>query len=148
MQTKIQKWGNSQGIRFPKTILKEVDINIGDDVNITVHAGKIVVEPVNKVRGRYDRGIRPALDLRLALANLEGAEASLRAREEQLDDKPGMALSLNNLGLIYGDLGRFDEFAVEHPLGGFRERCVRCDGLDRGGHYFLHGEYFQQFLLR
>ena len=54
MQTKIQKWGNSQGIRFPKTILKEVDINIGDDVSITVHAGKIVVEPVNRVRGRYD----------------------------------------------------------------------------------------------
>ena len=54
MQTKIQKWGNSQGIRFPKTVLKEVDINIGDDVNITVNAGKIIVEAVHKVRGRYD----------------------------------------------------------------------------------------------
>ena len=54
MQTKIQRWGNSQGVRFPKTILKEVDINIGDDVNITVYEGKIVVEAVNKVRGRYD----------------------------------------------------------------------------------------------
>jgi NodT family efflux transporter outer membrane factor (OMF) lipoprotein len=38
-----------------------------------------------QVRGRYEMGLRPALDLRLALANLEGAEASLRAREEQLD---------------------------------------------------------------
>jgi NodT family efflux transporter outer membrane factor (OMF) lipoprotein len=38
-----------------------------------------------QVRRRYHMGIRPALDLRLALANLEGAEASLRAREEQLD---------------------------------------------------------------
>lgn len=54
MQTKIQRWGNSQGVRFPKTILKEVDINIGDDVTITVSAGKIVIEAVNKVRGRYD----------------------------------------------------------------------------------------------
>ena len=40
---------------------------------------------VRQVRGRYDKGIRPALDLRLALANLEGAEAALRAREEALD---------------------------------------------------------------
>jgi NodT family efflux transporter outer membrane factor (OMF) lipoprotein len=40
---------------------------------------------VRQVRGRYERGIRPALDLRLALANLEGAEAALRAREEVLD---------------------------------------------------------------
>jgi NodT family efflux transporter outer membrane factor (OMF) lipoprotein len=38
-----------------------------------------------QVRSRYEMGLRPALDLRLALANLEGAEASLRAREEQLD---------------------------------------------------------------
>ena len=54
MQTKIQKWGNSQGIRFPKSLLREIDIHIGDDVNITIHAGKIIVEPVNIVRGRYD----------------------------------------------------------------------------------------------
>jgi multidrug efflux system outer membrane protein len=40
---------------------------------------------VRQVRGRYDIGLRPALDLRLALANLEGAEAALRARQEQLD---------------------------------------------------------------
>jgi NodT family efflux transporter outer membrane factor (OMF) lipoprotein len=40
---------------------------------------------VRQVRGRYEKGIRPALDLRLALANLEGAEAGLRAREEVLD---------------------------------------------------------------
>ena len=26
MLTKIQKWGNSQGLRIPKTILEEVDI--------------------------------------------------------------------------------------------------------------------------
>ncbi len=54
MLTKIQKWGNSQGLRFPKTLLEEVDIRIGDEVNISVQAGKIIVEPVNKVHGRYD----------------------------------------------------------------------------------------------
>ena len=54
MLTKIQKWGNSQGLRFPKTILEEVKIHIGDEVNIFVEAGKIIVEPVNRVHGRYD----------------------------------------------------------------------------------------------
>lgn len=54
MLTKIQKWGNSQGLRFPKTILEEIGMHIGDEVNISVHAGKIIVEPVNRVHGRYD----------------------------------------------------------------------------------------------
>ena len=54
MLTKIQKWGNSQGLRFPKTILEEVDIHVGDQVNISVQAGKIIVEPVRKVHKRYD----------------------------------------------------------------------------------------------
>ena len=54
MLTKIQKWGNSQGLRIPKTILEEVDIHVGDQVKISVQAGKIIVEPVNKVHKRYD----------------------------------------------------------------------------------------------
>ncbi len=54
MLTKVQKWGNSQGLRFPKTILKEVDIHVGDEVNISVQAGKIIIEAVNRVHGRYD----------------------------------------------------------------------------------------------
>ena len=54
MQSKVQKWGNSQGLRFPKSLLEEARINIGDEVNITVRKGKIVVEPVTRIRGRYN----------------------------------------------------------------------------------------------
>lgn len=54
MLTKVQKWGNSQGLRFPKTILKEAQINVGDEVNVTVQDGKIIVETVNKLRNAYD----------------------------------------------------------------------------------------------
>lgn len=54
MLTKVQKWGNSQGLRFPKAILEEAQINIGDQVNISVQKGQIIVEPVTKVRGKYD----------------------------------------------------------------------------------------------
>jgi len=53
MLTKVQKWGNSQGLRFPKAILEEAQINIGDQVNISVQKGRIIVEPVTKVRGKY-----------------------------------------------------------------------------------------------
>ncbi len=53
MLTKVQKWGNSQGLRFPKAILAEAQINVGDQVNISVKKGQIIVEPVTKVRGKY-----------------------------------------------------------------------------------------------
>ena len=54
MLGKIQKWGNSQGIRFAKALLQEAQINVGDEVNVSVQKGRIIVEPATKVRGRYD----------------------------------------------------------------------------------------------
>ena len=53
MLAKVQKWGNSQGLRFPKAILEEAQIHIGDEVNISVQKGQIIVEPATKVRGKY-----------------------------------------------------------------------------------------------
>ena len=54
MVTKIQKWGNGHGLRFSKAILEEAHIKVGDQVNISVKKGQIIVEPVTKVRGKYD----------------------------------------------------------------------------------------------
>lgn len=54
MLTRIQKWGNSQGLRFTKALLEEAQINVGDEVQVSVHKGRIVVEAVTRVRGRYD----------------------------------------------------------------------------------------------
>ncbi len=54
MVTRVQKWGNSQGLRFTKTLLDEARINVGDEVNVSIRKGRIIVEPVAKVRGRYD----------------------------------------------------------------------------------------------
>lgn len=53
MVTKIQKWGNSQGLRFPKAILEEMQIQIGDEVEIRVEGGQIIVKPIHKIRGKY-----------------------------------------------------------------------------------------------
>ncbi len=54
MVTRVQKWGNSQGLRFSKSVLAEARIDIGDQVRVSVQEGRIIVEPVSRVRGSHD----------------------------------------------------------------------------------------------
>ena len=54
MVTKIQKWGNSQGLRIAKQVLEDTHISIGDDVNVTTRDGVIVISPVKRIRGKLD----------------------------------------------------------------------------------------------
>ena len=49
--TKVQKWGNSQGLRLSKHVLDLADIAIGDDVQIIVGDGQITVK---KAGSKYD----------------------------------------------------------------------------------------------
>jgi antitoxin MazE len=53
MLAKIQKWGNSQGIRITKALLSDAQINVGDDVNIAVKDGSLIVTPVQRARKKY-----------------------------------------------------------------------------------------------
>lgn len=53
MVTKIQKWGNSQGLRIGKDLLQEAQIPVGAEVNVTVRDGLIIIAPVRQVRGRW-----------------------------------------------------------------------------------------------
>lgn len=52
MLSKVQKWGNSQGLRLPKHILEDAQIVVGDDVDVTVHKKQIVVRKAS--RRRFD----------------------------------------------------------------------------------------------
>ncbi len=54
MLSKVQQWGNSQGIRIPKSLLHDSQIKVGEEVDISVQEGKIIIESINKVHGRYD----------------------------------------------------------------------------------------------
>lgn len=54
MKTKIQKWGNSQGLRLSKELLSGVDLDVGDEVEVEAHEGSLVITPSNKIRGKYD----------------------------------------------------------------------------------------------
>jgi len=52
MITKIQKWGNSQGLRISKHLLESASLSVGDEVDVDVRDGAIVVVPVQQVRGK------------------------------------------------------------------------------------------------
>ena len=52
MVTKVQSWGNSQGLRLSRQVLEEANISVGDQVDLAVHDGVIVVAPTRRVRGR------------------------------------------------------------------------------------------------
>lgn len=54
MITKIQKWGNSQGLRVSKDLLADADIAVGDAVDVAVHNGALVITPARRVRGGHD----------------------------------------------------------------------------------------------
>lgn len=54
MLTRIRKCGNSQGMRFAKSVLEEAHVKVGDQVRVSVQHGRIIVEPVADVRGRYE----------------------------------------------------------------------------------------------
>ncbi len=54
MITRIQKWGNSQGLRVSKQLLSDADIDVGDEVEVAVREGNLMVTPVRRVRGGHD----------------------------------------------------------------------------------------------
>ncbi len=56
MITRVQKWGNSQGLRLSKELLAGVDIEVGDEVDVSSQDGALVVKPLQRVRGRVDLG--------------------------------------------------------------------------------------------
>ena len=48
MTATISTWGNSQGIRLPKNIIKTMSLMIGDKVNVNVKDSKIIIEPIKE----------------------------------------------------------------------------------------------------
>jgi antitoxin MazE len=50
VHTKIQKWGNSLGLRIPKSFAEEVGVEAGSPVDLTVEGGGLSVTPVRRHR--------------------------------------------------------------------------------------------------
>lgn len=46
MRAAVRKMGNSSGVIIPKPILNELGVKAGDEIEMTLEAGKVVLAPV------------------------------------------------------------------------------------------------------
>jgi len=54
MTATLSNWGNSQGLRFPKDIMRELSLSVGDKLKIFIEDKKIILEPIKKERVKYN----------------------------------------------------------------------------------------------
>jgi len=50
--TRVQKWGNSLGVRIPKLLAEHARVRAGSSVDMNLEGGRLVIAPVEK--GVYD----------------------------------------------------------------------------------------------
>ena len=48
MEARLQKWGNSVGIRIPSSILKSLNLSINDKINLVEEDNKIIITKSKK----------------------------------------------------------------------------------------------------
>jgi len=52
MVTRIQKWGNSLGLRIPKSFAEDAGVDAGSPVNISIEGDRLIIRPVH--RSKYE----------------------------------------------------------------------------------------------
>ncbi len=50
MLARIQKWGNSLGLRIPKSLAADVQVMEGSSVELNVENGRLIVAPQRKAK--------------------------------------------------------------------------------------------------
>ena len=58
MQTKIQRWGNSLGLRIPRALAADVGVEAGAEVDVSIRDGALVVKPARRARYRLEELVR------------------------------------------------------------------------------------------
>jgi antitoxin MazE len=48
MQTKIQRWGNSLGLRIPRSFAEEAGVEAGSQVDLSVQDGDLIVRAAKR----------------------------------------------------------------------------------------------------
>lgn len=76
VQSQVKKWGNSQGLRLPLELLRQVNLAVGDEVEISVENQKLVI-----TRARRRRSLEELLEL---------MPADYQATEEDLGPPVGL----------------------------------------------------------
>lgn len=62
MEAKVQRWGNSLGLRIPKAFAEDLSLKPGAPVQIRVEDGRLVVSPTGRPKftlAELLRGVTP-----------------------------------------------------------------------------------------
>ena len=58
MQAQVKQWGNSQGIRLPKEVLKSAGISVNEILDVTVSNGVITLEKTMRHKTLEERALQ------------------------------------------------------------------------------------------
>ena len=94
MQTKVQKWGNSLGVRIPRGLAKGVGLGAGTEVSLIAKDSELVLRPSLPTRLRLSdllAGITPEnIHASIDTGDAVGTEA---LGNEQRGTRPALGLS-------------------------------------------------------
>ena len=70
MRATVKKWGNSAAVRIPASVLRAIQLNLNEVVDVREEAGRIVIEPVRQktyeldelLKGITRRNLHDAMD--------------------------------------------------------------------------------------
>jgi len=54
METRVQKWGNSLGLRIPRGLAEQIGLGAGTEVSLSAKDGELVVKPAVAARLNLD----------------------------------------------------------------------------------------------
>lgn len=78
MKTKVQRWGNSMGVRIPKVFAQEAKLQDGDMVDVRLKKGHLVIVPA-----RLEHTLNSLLS-GITLENIHGEVATGRKRGREI----------------------------------------------------------------
>jgi len=65
MQTRVQKWGNSLGVRFPRSLAEQIGLGAGSAVSLSAKDGELLVKPARPTRLSLDELLAEVSDSNL-----------------------------------------------------------------------------------
>ena len=54
MVTRIQKWGNSLGLRIPRALAEDAEVGEGSPVDVSLRRGSLVIRPIKRQEYRLE----------------------------------------------------------------------------------------------
>ena len=85
MQTNIRKWGNSQGLCIPRSMLQQLGWAVQDDVEISVQGNRIIIEKM-RPRNAKEQAAVQIKTLRKPAGDFDAKAAVQDYLEERYED--------------------------------------------------------------